>query len=722
MNSQEVGKPDVLKREVAIMNLLRERTEGVGAREIYDEVRIRLGDTISRPAYYKLLGRLAAVGKIEQIDEPGTRRYILPQQLHATNRLTLDDVYEMLPFIKSTESMARAIEAQQYFLQHRDTIIRRAAQALCDEPAVELFLRWIHHLIVAIIFDLNSFQAIEEEGPHIGKAVLADPSLEHRLRAQCDTLRELLYRQLSIPHRVVYLPEWDGPHGLKVTGSIIYNSEELRDVLEKRVFGVGERRTVLGSVNVKPDILNAASKELIISGSDGSFHAGTLGIRTAQGYIEDESFVITFNNSVAYERSSERLEEQRGAKKFLHSAPVTRETLDDPTYKGMVLAPFMFPTLTESDYEHMVRAATDVVQMRVDDDIFNGSARDLATGEQIMAPRVHIRDGTITPQERYFNHYYRMDPYGDIVREGIQHTRNILQRIVTARGTPQIYAGAVKSTQIRLFSRLVNWYIARGSKQTLGEAIEPNWDGSRAEFISDIDVMTNLFASLPDRGEKDGFPVSCVVLRQFASLTDFFDTPVNTDSDWFLKLCEHRINALNVYERFRGGFLPYHALISEDDLANDSYVYLLEHADYASFYIGHTGGNPAPKIPRYEFLCSLRTTPTSRAKEHVEHTVQQLVTALLTCHLTADRDHNFLSKLSLVKMIPFVVYQAHEFAKVLGKRLESDFKSAVVKRLADRRKQRIDDRDAIVNPIGVQRYLQRFSSALQGSDEIDRDR
>ena len=312
MHNQEVGKPDVLKREVAIINLLRERPEGVGAREIYDEVTIRLGDTISRPAYYKLLSRLVAVGKIEEIDEPGTRRYILPQQLHATNRLTLDDVYEMLPFIKSTESMARAIEAQQYFLQHRDTIIRRAAQTLCDEPAVELFHRWIHHLVIALIFDLISYQAIEEEGPNIGKAVLADAALEHRLRAQCDALRELLYRQLSIPHSVVNLPEWDGPHGLKETGSFIYYPDELRNVLERRVFGVGERRRVLGSVTVKPDALKAASKELIISGSDGSFHAGTLGIRTAQGYIEDESFVITFNNSVAYERSSERLEEQRG--------------------------------------------------------------------------------------------------------------------------------------------------------------------------------------------------------------------------------------------------------------------------------------------------------------------------------------------------------------------------------------------------------------------------
>src|SRR5258708_4775849 len=183
----------------------------------------------------------------------------------------------------------------------------------------------------------------------------------------------------------------------------------------------------------------------------------------------------------------------------------------------------------------MTRTASDVVQMRVDDQVFSGKARDINPPyEQIMAPRVHFRDGTITPQERGFNHYILMNPYGDIAREGIALSRSILQRIKSARQNAPIYAGAVKSTQIRLFSRLVNWYISKGSRQTLGKAIEPNWDNARAGFISDIDMMTILL-SIPEfyPGKKrDRFWVSCVVLRQFPALADFYDTDLGGHS-WY---------------------------------------------------------------------------------------------------------------------------------------------------------------------------------------------
>jgi Fe2+ or Zn2+ uptake regulation protein len=724
--SVATGKPDVPRREVEIINFLRTRPDGATVAEIHQEVSAELGDTISRPAYYKLLRRLVAVGKLEELDsESGVLRYILPQQIYSSNRLTLDDVREMMPFVQSTETMARAIEAQQYFFEHRHTVLLKAAQALLEEPAVEIFQLWITDLIDALRLDLESYKLVEEEGPHLGEAVLADHALEHRLSRQCDILREILYRQLSIPFHVVDLPEWDGPGGLKDGGHFYYDLGKLRQALERRVFGVGEAGAVLGSITVPGNVRADANEELVVSGSDGSFHAGTLGIRTAHGFIEDESYVVTFNNGVAYVRSSAKMERQKGGKKFVHSAPVTRQTLDDPTYKGMVLAPFMFPQLDPSEYEHMARAATDVVQMRVDDGLFNGVARDLVTGEQIVSPRVHIRDGTITPQERYFNHYYRMDAYGDIVREGITRSRSILQRIITARSSPPIFAGAVKSTQIKLFSRFVNWYIAQGSKYTQGEAIEPSWDASHADFLSDINVMTSLFATLPPRNERDGFWVSCVVLRQFASLTEFYSTRVKDSSNWFDELLRHRQRALEAHHEQRLG-LPYHALLSEEDLGNDPYLYMLERADYCSFYIGHTWGEPAPKIPRYEFLASLRKVdpldadPAS-ARRHVQSTVEQLVTALLVSKLAEDRDHNFMSRLSLVKLVPFVVYRAHEFAKTLGKKLEADYKSSVVKRLAERRRERIDERDTVIRPIGIQRYLRRYSDALKELPSPDED-
>lgn len=721
MYSEAFGKADVPKREAAIIQFLRENPEGATASNIHQEVSKHLGDTISRPAYYKLLERLVAAGKIEQAKEGGTRRYLLLPQLHATSRLTLDDVYEMLPFVQSSEAMARAIEAHQYFLEHRDTVVREAAHALFEEPAPNLFYLWIRNLIELLEADLKSYRYVEKKGSYTGQAVFADNSLERRLQSQCDTLRDLLYRQLSIPRSIVDIPEWNGLHGLKQGEQLGYDWDNLKIILEKRVFGVGEKQTVLGLVTVTPQALAKAKQEYVISGSDGSFHAGTLGIRTAKGYIEDESFVVTFNNGVAYVRSSERINQQKGQKKFIHSAPVTRQTLDDPAYKGMVLAPFMFPSLTDSEYEHMARAATDVVQMRVDDEVFNGKARDIITGEQISTPRIHIRDGTITPQERYFSHYYRMDSYGDIVREGIARSRSILERIraipiENSRSKPQIYAGSVKSTQNRLFCRLLNWYIAQGSKLTRGEAIAANWDISRASYISDIDAMTALFATIPSPPQGSLW-VSCVVLRQFASLTEFFDTKFSQKNDWFDLLLARRNKALDEYEKYRNT-LPYHALISEDELANDSYLYLLENADYASFYIGHTAGNPAPKIPRYEFLCSLRPyisleNNSKPALDYVQSAVQELVTGLLTCEFQLDRDHNYMSHLNIVKIIPSVVYQAHEFAKSLGKKLERDFKSTVVRRLAQRRNQPINEGDVDVNPMNVTRYVQRFNVAQQ---------
>jgi len=714
--------PDVPTREIAIIGYLSEQPHGATAREIYEAVSQALEDTISRPAYYKILDRLVSAGKLEQHDEQGSRRYSLMPQLTAEFRLTLDDVYEMLPLLDSTtESMALAIEAQAYFLDHRESILRQTAQVLSEEPAVELFYLWLNDLITMLQADLASYRLEEADGPHLGRRMLADGALEHRLSRQCEEIRELLYRQLSIPFDAVDIPDWQGLDGLKRNGSIVYEPHKLKQALSLRVFGAGERQTVLGLVSVEQSVLDAAQEEMLISGSDGSFHAGTLDLRSAKGYIEDDSQILTFNNSVAYIRASEKVERQMRVKKFIYSAPLTRQTLDNPAYRGMVLAPFMYPDLAESEYEHMTRAATDVVQLRVDDDVFNGVARDALSHEQIMPPRVHIRDGTITPQERGFNHYSLSNAYGDITREGIARSRSILQRIRSSspRATPQVYAGAVKSTQIRLFSRLINWYISKGSRLTRQRAIEPRWEKSHADYISDIDVMTILFASPSFAPTPNSFWMSCVVIRQFASLTDFYDRKLGVEKNWFELLVDMRRDALKSHEKYRGK-LPYHALISEEDLAEDAYLYMLDHADYASFYVGHTGGAPPPKIPRYEFLCSLREMDTDGATHYVQRATRQLATALLTCSFSEDRDHNFLSRLTLVKIIPSVVYQAHEWAKHWGKKLEGEFKSIVVKRLSEKRKQQVEERDVNIQPIGIRQYLQRFANARKALPPSDR--
>lgn len=714
MLESAMGKPDITKREVHIINYLRSRPEGAKASEIYADVSQELGDTISRPAYYKILNRLVAAEKIDLIDD-GVRLYVIAPQLHATNRLTIDDVYALLPFYENTETMARAVEAQHYYYTNRDTVLRQTALALEKEPAVDLFFRWITDLIKLLQADLASYSHIEEEGGEAGRQVLVDPILERRIERQVELLREIFYRLLSIPKEAVDLPPWEqGARGLKHRpGAFFYDLNALKQTLKSRVFGVGPSRAVIGRVAVSAAQLATAEQEMVISGSDGSFHAGSLGIHTARGYIEDESYIVTFNNSIAYIRSSERVRQQKGEKRFIHSAPLTRQTVDDPAYKGMVMAPFMFPMLTESEYEHMAKVASDVVQMRVDEAVFNNKAHDVATGELVISPQVHIRDGTVAPQERGYNHYRRPkgDPYGEFAREGIELTRSILQRIKTqpSRGKSRVFAGAVKSTQLKLFSHLISWYIAKGSRATLGGAIDPDWEATHAHFISDVDVMTLLFAAVAKPDTENESWVSCVVVRQFASLTDFYDlSPRNGEYPWYEFLKKVRRRAIEDFEQY-GGSLYYDAQLSEDSLADDSYLYLLENADYASFYIGHTGGQPAPKVPRYEFLCSLREfeAEPEKATRVVEENVIQVLTAVETSGVSVDQDHNFLSHLRISRIIPFVVYQAHELAKHLGKKLETEYKSMVIARL----NRKVNESDVEIRPIGVRRYLERFSRA-----------
>ena len=58
-------------------------------------------------------------------------------------------------------------------------------------------------------------------------------------------------------------------------------------------------------------------------------------------------------------------------------------------------------------------------------------------------------------------------------------------------------------------------------------------------------------------------------------------------------------------------------------------------------------------------------------------------------------------------IIPFVVYQAHELAKHLGKKLETEYKSMVIARL----NRKVNESDVEIRPLGVRRYLERFSRA-----------
>jgi len=156
------------------------------------------------------------------------------------------------------------------------------------------------------------------------------------------------------------------------------------------------------------------------------------------------------------------------------------------------------------------------------------------------------------------------------------------------------------------------------------------------------------------------------------------------------------------------------SVVDEDE----NYVY---NADYVSFYVGRTAGDPPPIASRYEFLDSLRRMPADNAGVRVESSVRMIVSALERSRFADDRDHNFLSRKTLVKIIPHVIAEAHEQCKALGRQLEGELRSIVIANLQGMRRARdLKPNEVKFLPLSIRRFVERYRDSLNdGDDEIE---
>jgi hypothetical protein len=701
-------------RERAIFAYLKdpERPTGATVRDIWKVVSKRLGDTVTQQAYYKVLGRMAATGRLDVAEDsaaPGGRRYSVAAYLHADNAITLDDVYELLDQIEPTDAIARVIDARDYFDERRGDVLARAAEALLDEDPRELMADYLLHQITALRADLNLLASDE----------LRDRMLEGRVAIQLRDLHLMAYRYLGLSRAALDAPpEAASAQAGEDRAEITVDESQLHAEIARRVFGDTAIRLIdTDAETADPQAWN----RITVAGSDGSTHASVLQIATAAPYTDDfGSDVVTFNNSVVYVQAAPA-RPREADRNMYYSVPVNRTAIDDMSNRGMVLAPFMFRYLSESEYEHMAKCATDVVQWRADEAVFLGTARALGDGNLLPRPSVHFRDGTITPQEREYGHYRRWNEYGEMVREGIARSRTILDRIMSAPAPPPVFAGAVKTTQAKLFSTLLNWYIAYGSRRRFGQPIDPHWDATRAAHIADNEAMSLLLSTLNARRPPGGYYVTFAVMRPFHSLTEWYRQPRDDEPRSWLDFFERkRDTEKRIYDSGDVSEMPYLATVP--DIADENFVHMCVNADYVSFYIGHTGGDPPPTAPRYEFLESLRNMSPGEAADRVDRNITMMVTALEKTKLSADLDHNFLSRKTLAKLVPFVIFEAHEKCKALGRVLEAELRSIVIANLLGLRRARdLQPGDVRFLPLSIRRFVERYASAIE-HDDSSRDR
>jgi len=696
----EQRKLDVVEREQAIFRYLRgiDRAIGATVRELHERLTVtgattqagsEVRDTVTVQAYHKLVTRLVLDGRLVEVGGPDAdgQRYALAPALHADTALTLDDIDQIVFELKPTEAIAAMIDAREYLGANRDTVLRQAAVALQKVPPHEL----IQEMIATKVALYNAH--VDEWLAHGG----GDERHRRILKSARAELEIICYRWFGLSGEAVSVPPASSVSN-SGTGAVPVrlDRDKLAAELAVRVFG----DTVIQHVAVANKSAPPDWSNVVVAGSDGSTYSSVMSIDTAKAYVDDGgSEVVTFNNSIVY-LHMEGLNRERHASNF-YSVPITRSAIDSPANTGMVMAPFMYRELADGEYEHMAKCATDVVQWRADERVFVGDAPALGgDGRRLPAPRVHVRDGTVTLQERESHHYQRNDSYGDMVRAGVLLSHLILRHI-KSRHTPPVFAGAVKGSQLRLFGTVISWFIAHGLPSAGVPPVDSGWDMSRAAMLADNEAVTLLLATLaPERGA--GYFCTFAVARPFHALSDMArEYASESPGLWADKFRDRQAD-----HQAKPMMDSYWKTV--DIIEDDPYVRMCEEADYVMFYIGHSAGDPLPLTPRYEFLESLRPAGPAAAAVRVRRNIELLVTALDHTKFEIDSDHNFLTGKRLVKIVPSVVYRAHESCKSLGRRLETELKSMIVANLHRLGLARRASDDAIsLRPLSAQRYFDK---------------
>lgn len=656
-----------------------------------------LGDTASLPTYHRTLAKLVRQGQVEEkgSSPDGAALYQATDQLSEFATYTLTDINTLWE-LSIPDTLAHYIDAVDYYEERAEEVLGQAAKQLLKEEPRNLILRMLQDLAAEIEDDVG---------------IIHDPQVEdlaHRNDTQrrLDELRLFVNGELGISATVWNFQNFDQLE--RGEAFIPPDWAEIEGAIAEHVFGEG----FIERVEIDAD--DPIRRRLIVAGTDGSTHAGYVrGVPAPQWVEEQGRLMLSFNNSIAYVDFPKDYPHRPPSP--YHGVPMTRSALEDPHNHGMIISRPWYEDLTDSQFEHMKKAALDVVQFRVDERLITGVAKAYGTrpADQdkglLPKPNILIRDGTVTPQEREFQHYCNQSSYGGVVREGIALSYNILRSVMDSEN--RIYAGAVKTTQLRTFSRILNWYIKRH--------IDTNWDLSKVSFVTDSVAVTRLLTSLPKVGEKEYYR-TCVIVRPFSALDSSLRFMTIEPDGWLDYFQKKQDDHYRAYKEFNG--TP--SWLVGQDLEDDAYVRMCMEADYAVFYFGRPGGEPQISFPRFEFLDALRRLGADAREQRVRRSVERIITGVHLSKWTLDREHNFMTQRKMHRMVPFVVYEAHEKCKSLGHKLESELRQAIAMRLSQLKAERgLPVPKVDIDPVSIQEYLDKMKPYLrdtyEGEDEME---
>jgi hypothetical protein len=477
------------------------------------------------------------------------------------------------PVTQTADYVRRAIKFEEAW----DTTINRARECLLKADAKTLYFEFLTDLA----------NLINSQSPKTARLA--------------DMLRHVAYRGLGLTtdHVKVTEPERGGTRW--------------RVVLDRAAILKYLSETVVGSTFLFELVADGspwAGRRPLIGASDVSQHVSAVPI-PARFFKRSVPFVL--NNAA-------------GALFWMDDNNARYDNLfnpepDETLLRWMLIDPSYQDELEPEDYRRCLASAMDVGQYKFDlDYLLKANKR---------APDVIFRDGSLFPQDAYLDNFAIENRRGDFTREAIREMLNCLSYVSQLRTT---YCSVTKNVQLKVYSAVVDWYIARN--------IDSSWEvGSYT--LNDGQSMSLLLSSpsfVEDNLQR--VTATCLIRRSFTTRANL-NTRISPN-EWS-----------TYFTRFQN---------DHPSVDISPYCRLCDIAHTYMFFMGHSK-SPQQQLPRYEFFHHGSQKPDSIAAS--------ILAAIQNCSLMPDKDHSFMTDQPVTYLLPSVTQQAHILSKNVGRHIDS---------------------------------------------------
>jgi hypothetical protein len=625
---------------------LASSTNGTIPSEVHRRAK-QLGDTVTEEAYYNLARRLVHRGLLVSTETEAGTRY--KQGAKADGRwLEEDDLSALVDPDYPLLALTVWDESRRLINDVPESLWSELRERLKGESARDLFHR-------AIVSYCDDFRAQIADLDEIGR----NPTPElAALRREAENSRQLLLRfvkyGLGISDEAVHLPlslDIAIPELKSAPNHAYVNEDLLREELRRRI-------------SDEPFIVDIeetrSNGSLLVGAVDGSTRGGVLSFLGDEGdFGIGHAPMIAINTAVGQVNRSLQTG-TRFTPVFLR-LPEKPEDMQRQDNRFTVMAKLLYPDLSDAQYMHSVWNAMDLLEAKASLRLlhrWDGPKRRI----EVPPSDIVLRDGTVTPQDRDFNHYADMSTYGRIVREMIAINWEIARK---CRDDGQTLAGVVKAAQLSVFAPVVNWFACQAMRES-GQILA--WPILTMNLVPDQVILTRLVTA--ERKKTDGWTRTCIVQRPFHSVTNYARTysrtatPAQRLIQDYREALEHPENLGQEKRLFwESNFRP----------ESDEYLKLLENVYYASFFMGAVPRLDIEKtLPRLEFVvCAATAEDGADPWPVVSRHRDRLIEALRQVGFEVSAEHTMFQNKAKIDVLPRPLIRVHDTVKIWASELLS---------------------------------------------------